>query len=144
MALRLARRDFVRSLAAAGAATSFTAQSWARIAGANERLRVASVGTGGKGKGDLDGVAAGKHVQVVALCNIDDSKTHLGWAKEKYSDAKTFVDWRKLLDDSKNIDAVIVSTPDHMHAPVGLAAMQLGKHVFCQKPLTGFVARRRA
>lgn len=146
MTLRLARRDFIRSMAAAGAATSWSAQSWARVAGANERLRVASVGTGGKGKSDLDGVAGGSHVQVVALCNIDDSQAHLGWAKEKYSDAKTFVDWRKLLDDSKGIDAVIVSTPDHMHAPVGLAAMQLGKHVFCQKPLTHtlFEARQMA
>src|SRR5205823_1333991 len=109
MTLRLARRDFIRSLAAAGAATSWSAQSWARVAGANERLRVASVGTGGKGKSDLEGVAASPHVQVVALCNIDDSQAHLGWAKEKYSDAKTFVDWRKVLDDSKGIDAVIVS-----------------------------------
>ena len=136
MTVRLHRRDFVRSLVAGSAALSWSAQSWARVAGANERLRVASIGTGGKGKSDLNGVAASSHVQVVALCNIDDSKEHLGWAKEQYADARTFVDWRKLLDDSKEIDAVIVSTPDHMHAPIALPAMQLGKPVFCQKPLT--------
>jgi len=130
-------------LFAAGAVASFSARSWARVAGANDQLRIASVGTGGKGWSDLNGVAAGTNVQVAALCNIDDSEKHLGQAATKYRDARRYADWRKLLDDSKSIDAVIVSTPDHMHAPVGLAAMQLGKHVFCQKPLTHTVHEAR-
>src|SRR6186997_1188672 len=114
MSLRLARRDFVRSLAVAGGALSLPAVNWGKVAGANSRLRVASVGTGGKGWSDLTGVAASPAVEVVALCNIDDSADHLGKAVEKFPRAKTFTDWRKLLDDSKAIDAVLVSTPDHM------------------------------
>lgn len=136
MSLRASRRTFVKSFVAAGAVVPFTAASYGRIAGANDKLRVASIGTGGKGKSDLDGVAASPSVGVTALCNIDSTKPHLGWAAEKYASAKTYVDWRKTLDDAKDFDAVIVSTPDHMHAPIGLAAMAQGKHVFCQKPLT--------
>jgi predicted dehydrogenase len=143
MSLRLPRRTFVRSIFAAGAVASFPAASWARVAGANERLRIASVGTGGKGESDLKGVAAGTAVEVAALCNIDDSEKHLGQAAVKFPAAKQYADWRKVLDDAKGIDAVLVSTPDHMHAPVGLAAMQLGKHVFCQKPLTHTVHEAR-
>ncbi len=68
-------------------------------------------------------IAAGPSVGVTALCNIDSTKVHLGWAAEKYAAAKTYVDWRKTLDDAKEFDAVLVSTPDHMHAPIGLAAI---------------------
>jgi len=143
MSLRTSRRTFVKSLAAAGALGSFSAVSYGRVAKAQEKLRVASIGTGGKGWSDLNGVAASPAVEVVALCNIDDSKQHLGQAKEKYSQARVYADWRKLLDEAKDIDGVIVSTPDHMHAPISLAAMALGKHVFCQKPLTHTVFEAR-
>jgi predicted dehydrogenase len=143
MTLRTSRRTFVRGLFAAGAVASFPAVSWARVAGANERLRVASIGPGGKGWSDLTGVAASPAVEVVALCDIDSSAMHLGRAAEKYAQAKTFSDWRIVLDEGKQIDAVIVSTPDHMHAPISLAAMALGKHVFCQKPLTHTVHEAR-
>ena len=143
MSLRTSRRTFVKSLAAAGALGSFSAVSYGRVFKAQEKLRVASIGTGGKGWSDLNGVAASPAVEVVALCNIDDSKQHLGQAKEKYSQARVYADWRKLLDEAKDIDGVIVSTPDHMHAPISLAAMALGKHVFCQKPLTHTVFEAR-
>ena len=140
------RRTFVKSLTAAGAALALPAVSWSQVAGANSRLRVASVGTGGKGWSDLMGVAASPAVEVVGLCNIDDSAAHLGKAAEKFPQAEKFADWRQLLDRVKSLDGVIVSTPDHMHAPIALAAMQLGKHVFCQKPLTHtlFEARQMA
>ncbi len=136
MSTRIPRRTFVQSLAVAGSALALPAVSYARLLGANDRLHVASVGTGGKGQSDLNGVAASPAVNVAAICNIDDSAKHFGWAAEKYPQAKKYSDWRKLLDDSKDIHGVIVSTPDHMHAPVSLAAMHLGKHIFCQKPLT--------
>lgn len=138
----LSRRQFLRATAA-GVAGSLTAASWSRAANANGKLRVASVGTGGKGKSDLLGVAASPHVEVVALCNIDQSESHLGWAAKQFSSAKIYSDWRRLLDDSKSFDALIVSTPDHMHAPVALPAMALGKHIFCQKPLTHTVFEAR-
>ncbi len=143
MSNRTNRREFVKSLTMAGAATTFSALSYGRILGANARLRVASIGTGGKGWSDLTGVAASSHVEVAALCNIDSSVKHLGQAAERFPAARQYADWRKLLDESKDIHAVIVSTPDFMHAPIGLAAMHLGKHVFCQKPLTHTVAEAR-
>jgi predicted dehydrogenase len=143
MSQRTSRRAFVKSVAIASTATALPAFSYARIMGANERLRVASVGTGGKGWSDLNGVAASPHVQVVALCDIDSSHRHLGQAAEKFPQARQYADWRKLLDESQDVDGVIVSTPDFMHAPVGLAAMHLRKHVFCQKPLTHTIAEAR-
>jgi predicted dehydrogenase len=127
----------------AGTALALPAVSYSRVLGANERLNLASIGTGGKGTSDLNGVAASAAVQVVALCDIDSSQKHLGWAAEKYAQARQLADWRELLDNSKDIDAVTVSTPDFMHAPIALAAMQLGKHVFCQKPLTHTVHEAR-
>lgn len=143
MQSRPSRRTFIKSLAAAGAAATLPASSWARVLGANERLNIASIGTGGKGWSDVTLVAASPAVQVVALCDIDESAEHLGRAAERFPQAKRFADWRKLLDEARGIDAVIVSTPDHMHAPISLAAMALGKHVHCQKPLTHTVFEAR-
>ncbi|MCY2967551.1 MAG: Gfo/Idh/MocA family oxidoreductase [Planctomycetota bacterium] len=143
MSTRSSRRRFLKQAAFAGAAVSFPAVSWSRVLGANERLRIVSVGTGGKGWSDLQATAACPKTQVVALCDIDESKDHLGRAAETYPQAKKFTDWRKLYDDHKSFDAVIVSTPDHMHAPISLPAMQLGKHVQCQKPLTHTVHEAR-
>ena len=137
------RRSFFKSAAVAGAALSLPALQYSRVYGANSRLGIASVGTGGKGWSDLLGVAASPQVQVIGLCNIDSSAAHLGQAAEKYPAARQYADWRELLDESKDIQGVLVSTPDFMHAPISLAAMQLGKHVFCQKPLTHTVYEAR-
>jgi Oxidoreductase family, NAD-binding Rossmann fold/Oxidoreductase family, C-terminal alpha/beta domain len=143
MQVRTTRRRFLKQAAVAGAALSIPAASWSRVLGANDRLRVASIGTGGKGWSDLTATAASPHVGVTALCDIDESKDFLGRAAEKFPQAKRFTDWRKLLDEQREFDAVIVSTPDHMHAPIALPAMQLGKHVQCQKPLTHTVFEAR-
>ncbi len=137
------RRQFVKRLGIASTALALPALSYSRVLGANGRLRIASVGTGGKGWSDLNGVAASPAVEVAALCDIDSSAEHLGRAAEKYPQAKTHADWRALLDQDKEFEGIIVSTPDFMHAPVALAAMQLGKHVFCQKPLTHTVFEAR-
>jgi hypothetical protein len=143
MSRRFSRRQFVRTLAVAGTAVPLSAGGWLRAAGANSRLRVASIGTGGKGWSDLTGVARSPQVEVVALCDIDESAKHLGQAAEKYPSAKRYQDWRRLLDASRDIDAVIVSTPDHMHAPIVMPVLQLGKPVYCQKPLTHTVFEAR-
>lgn len=134
------RRRFLQQV---GAASVLTAASWSRVLGANENLRLASVGVGGKGWDDLVHISASPKVTVVALCDIDESEQFLGRAATKFKSAKTFTDWRKLLDQPKEFDAISVSTPDHMHAPVALPAMALGKHVFCQKPLTHTVHEAR-
>ncbi|HXT57989.1 MAG TPA: Gfo/Idh/MocA family oxidoreductase [Pirellulales bacterium] len=143
MSRRTSRRKFVKTIAAVGAGLSLPLGSLARAAGPNGRLRIASIGTGGKGWSDLVATAASPHVDVVALCNIDEGPDHLGRAAEKYPQAAKYTDWRRLLDNAKEIDAVIVSTPDHMHAPISMAAMALGKHVQCQKPLTHTVYEAR-
>jgi predicted dehydrogenase len=134
------RRKFLQ---AAGAASVLTAASWSRVLGANENLRLASVGTGNKGWDDITHISASPKVAVVALCDIDESDPFLGRAAKKFPDAKTFADYRRLFEKAKDFDAVSVSTPDHMHAPIALPAMALGKHVFCQKPLTHTVFEAR-
>lgn len=137
------RRSFLKSTVIAGTTLALPAIQYSRVHGANSRLGIASIGTGGKGWSDLNGVAASPDVDVIALCDIDSSAKHLGQAAEKYSSARQYDDWRKLLDASSDIQGVLVSTPDFMHAPISLAAMHLGKHVFCQKPLTHSVHEAR-
>lgn len=137
------RRRFLKDAAAVGAAAALTTLPWSRALGANERLRVASVGVVGKGWSDHTSVAASPQVEIVALCDVDESADHLGKAAEKYPRARRFTDWRRLLEQARDFDALIVSTPDHMHAPIALPAMSLGKHVFCQKPLTHSVFEAR-
>lgn len=135
---RPSRRDFVLgSVAALGAA------SWSRVYGANDTLRLAAVGVGGKGWDDLTQISASPKVGVAALCDTDETDKFLGRAATRFKTAKTFTDWRKLFEQHKSFDAVSVSTPDHMHAPIALPAMALGKHVFCQKPLTHTVHEAR-
>ena len=142
MSRRSTRRTFIKTLAATGAGISLAGPRL-RAAGPMERLNIASIGTGGKGWSDLSETAKSPQVNVAALCDIDESAQHLGRAAEAYPQARRYTDWRRLLDEARDIDAVIVSTPDHMHAPVSMAAMQLGKHVHCQKPLTHTVFEAR-
>ncbi len=140
---RSSRRRFLQGLLAAGGAMTLSARTWAAAPGSNERLRVASVGVSGKGWSDHTSVAASPKVEIVALCDVDEGAEHLGRAAEKYPHARRFADWRRLFEQAHDFDAVIVSTPDHMHAPIALPAMTLGKHVFCQKPLTHTVFEAR-
>ena len=100
----------------------------------NEKVQFACIGVGGKG--DSDTHAAGKHGEIVALCDIDSEV--LDKMGKKYPKAKKYFDYRKMLEElGGKIDAVTVSTPDHTHAPASVMAMRMGKHCFCQKPLTG-------
>ena len=83
---------------------------------------------------DLTQIANCENVEIVAVCDVDLNR--MGDAKKRFPDARYYQDWRELLDkEHKNIDSVNVSTPDHMHAPIAVSAMQLGKHVYGQKPL---------
>lgn len=136
MARRFTRRQMLAASAASlGYLYLAPAFSAARMYRANEKLRVAGIGVGGKGSSDID--QAGNLMEVVALCDVDDK--NLGAKAKKWPDAKTFADYRKLFDDTsllKNIDAFTVSTADHTHALPSILAMRAGKHVYCQKPLT--------
>jgi predicted dehydrogenase len=128
------RRDFLKTSALAGAGfwiagTAPAADSKSPL----ETIRFASIGVGGKGAGDT--ADAAKAGDLVAICDVDEAR--LDKAAEKYPKAKKFTDFRTMLEEmSQSIDAVTVSTPDHTHAAAAALAMRLGKHCFCQKPLT--------
>jgi predicted dehydrogenase len=101
----------------------------------SDKLNIAGIGTGGKAEVNLPYAFNKGSDNIVALCDVDDRMAVN--ARKKWPDAPYYKDYRELLDkEGKRIDAVIVTTPDHMHAPIALAAMQLGKHVYCEKPLT--------
>ncbi|HLU40054.1 MAG TPA: Gfo/Idh/MocA family oxidoreductase [Planctomycetota bacterium] len=126
------RRSFFKTSAAFAAAPLFAPRAWSSSPA--ETLNVACVGVGNMGHADLHGVRRGKNVRIVALCDVDEA--FLGKAAAEHPDARTFRDYRRMLDAmERDVDAVVVSTPDHMHAAVALAAMRRGKHVYCQKPL---------
>jgi predicted dehydrogenase len=101
----------------------------------SDRLVIAAVGAGGKGGDDLKNFYASGKVDVAALCDVDDRQA--ADSIKKYSKAKYYKDFREMLDkEHSHIDAVSVSTPDNIHAIAAIAAMQLGKHVYVQKPMT--------
>lgn len=107
------------------------------------RLRTAHIGVGNMGFADLKDISSHPLVDVTALCDVDSD--NLAKAKELYPKAKTFSDYRVMLKEMKDsIDAVIVSTPDHTHAPASMLAMNMDKPVYCQKPLTHHVSEARA
>lgn len=106
-------------------------------------LRTAHIGVGGMGLEDLKAIASHPAVKITALCDVD-SRALLA-AQELFPEAKIFSDYRKLYKEvGSNIDAVVVSTPDHTHAPASMAAMEMDKAVYCQKPLTHHVSEARA
>jgi len=137
---KLTRRTFLHTtaLAATYAALPLKARAFAP----SDRVRTAHIGVGGMGGADLNSISTHPGVQVVALCDVDAN--NLNRAGEKFPDAKKFSDYRKLFDQLANqIDAVVVSTPDHTHAPAAMSALNAGKHVYCQKPLTHEVYEAR-
>jgi predicted dehydrogenase len=134
------RREFLKTTAAV---TAFgLLPTAARGAWANEKLRTAHIGVGGMGAGDLGAVSSHRQVEVAALCDVDANRLKEAHAKHKA--AKTFRDYRELFAEmGDKIDAVVVSTPDHTHAPAAMSALNLGKPVYCQKPLTHEVFEAR-
>jgi predicted dehydrogenase len=105
----------------------------------SEKLHVAGVGVGGMGQNNIRACA---DENIVALCDVDANYAAKVFAA--YPQATVYRDFRQMLDRQKDIDAVIVATPDHTHAPIAMAAMQAGKHVYVQKPLTHSVFEARA
>lgn len=140
---KMNRREFLGSAVAASAA--FTIVPRHVLGGPNykapsDKLNIAGIGIGGKGKHNLEPCKkAGENI--VALCDVDED--YAGAVFKEYPDAKVYKDFRVMLEQQKDIDAVIVATPDHSHAVIAMAAMQLGKHVYVQKPLTRTVYEAR-
>jgi predicted dehydrogenase len=137
---RPTRRHFLQAGLAAPALHLLP--SAVRAASPNGKLRTAHIGVGGMGGTDLSSVASHGHVEVAALCDVDLNR--LNAAQIVHHDARVFRDYRELFADmAEKIDAVVVSTPDHTHAPAAMLAMQHNKPVYCQKPLTHAVFESR-
>ena len=111
-----------------------------RAASANERVNVGVVGAGGRGADDLHELE-GTGANIVALCDCDSRRAAA--SLRRYPKARHFTDWRRMLDQQKDLDAVLVATPDHNHAIISVSAMKLGKHVYCEKPLAHSVWEAR-
>ncbi len=101
--------------------------------GPNEKVNVAAVGSGGQGASNIGNLAKSPNVNLVAFCDVDDSRA--GGTYQTYPNAQRYADFRVMLERQKDIDAVVVSTPDHMHTHIAVRAMRMGKHVYCEKPL---------
>lgn len=136
---RLTRRDFARTVTAAGVATAL---SNLRVAGANDRIRLGFIGLGNRGDQVLDGFLEQKDAEVIALCDLN--QPYLDFAAGKIgTNPRQFKDYRKLLE-MKDLDAVVICTPDHWHALQTIHAFEAGKDVYVEKPLSLCVAEGRA
>lgn len=140
---RSSRRNFIKKTSLAAAAFTIVPR---HVLGKGYRapsdtLYIAGIGVGGKGYSDLAECAKSNAVKIIALCDVDDRRAKR--AREDWSDATYYKDYRKMLEQESSIDAVTISTPDHMHAIQAMAAMEKGLHVYVQKPLTHDIAEAR-
>jgi predicted dehydrogenase len=157
---RVHRRDFLKSTAAGAAALSLTAASYARVAGANENLRIGFLGVGGRCQQHIDVILQmqeeKKPVKPVAVCDVWDGDPELGNKKGRglYPSAKrcgidggdskhVSKDYRVILDQ-KDVDIICIATPDHWHARMAIDAMERGKDVYLEKPMTRTIAEAHA
>ncbi len=128
------RRDFLRGAVVLGVGSALGSRAQA---GPNEKLNIGIIGTSGRALSNIEGVQG---ENIVAVCDIDDR--NLNEARGRFPKAQGFEDFRKLIE-MQGLDAVVVSTADHTHAPASAMALRLGKHVYCEKPLTHSVYEAR-
>lgn len=142
---RQTRREFLQASALAGAGFWVAGRrAFAQTTAPSEKLGVAVIGITGQGAWNLRQVSNGEASvisNVVALCDVDENRS--AEMRNQYPNARFFVDFRKMLDVQKDIDAVVIATPDHTHAPAALLALRAGKHVYCEKPLAHTVREVR-
>jgi predicted dehydrogenase len=140
---RVSRRTVLKSAVAATAAAPFSLVAPHVLGRAgetppSEKLNIAGIGIGGMGGSNLRNLA---RENIVALCDVDS--TYAGKVFDAFPEATKYKDYRELLDKEKDVDAVVIGTPDHTHAVITVAALRAGKHVYCQKPLTHDVYESR-
>ena len=141
MTQRINRRQFVQESAAAAASTLIVQRHVLGGVGQvapSDRLNIAGIGIGGMGGANLKNLES---QNIVALCDVDPE--FAAGTINRYPKAKLYVDYRDMLEKQKDIDGVLIATPDHTHAVISLAAIRAGKHVYCQKPLTHNVYEAR-
>ena len=129
----VSRRRFIQITAGSSAACGLLG-SPSRARAQNDKLNLAFVGVGGRGGGNLNTIYNSGSVNVVGICDVN--RQHLDKAAERHTRAKRYTDFRRLMDELNDVDAVVVSTTEHTHAFATLPALQLKKHVYCEKPLT--------
>lgn len=147
----VSRRDFLSRLTAAGGAVALagcatmTAEGLPQAQAApnlkatkRDKLNIASVGNGGQGHSDLQNLET---ENIVALCDVDPA--YAARTIKRYPSARTYTDYREMLEKEKDLDAVHIATPDHTHAVIAMAALRAGRHVYCQKPLTHDIREAR-
>lgn len=140
MQRKTTRRTFLSQMALTGTSLVILSNSGSvRGTPANNKLNIAGIGVGGRGGADIQGV---KNENLVALCDVDWDRA--APTLKQFPKAKRYHDFRRMLEAiGKDIDAVVVGTPDHTHAPAGVMAMKMGKHCYCEKPLTHHVYEAR-
>ncbi len=155
MTPRISRRSFLKATLAAGAAPLILpSRLWSAETAANDRINIAQIGVGKQGHYHLPAFIGNSSVQVVAVCDVDGTRRNdgkniveRGYAKKKdgepYKGCDTYSDFREVLA-RKDVDAVVIVTPDHWHAPIAIAACNAGKDIYCEKPLTNTVHEAKA
>lgn len=139
----LTRRQFLDHSTKAAAVVAVTGSLSAapRRLSANEKLNLGFIGVAGRGGDNLGEITGSEDVNVVALCDVDENR--LNGAGAKFSAANRYRDYRRMLETEKSLDGVVISIPDHQHAPAAMMALKLGRHVYCEKPLTRTVKEAR-
>ena len=141
MKIPFTRRSFVKQCGATLTFPFIAKTSWAQLS-PNDTISHASFGGGGMAGADVGNISSHPKTRISALVEIDPNRRRQ--AKQRFKDANVYADWREMLEkEGKNLDSVNVSTPDHMHASMGMSSMQLGLHVYGQKPLTHDVFESR-
>ena len=142
MKSKVSRRSFLKQVGAAGVAMPLIVPRLSFASPPSSKLQHAVIGVNGKGRSDLAQIFSSGKVDIVALCDIDSNS--LQQAAKEFPKARLYCDWRDMLaEEERNIDSVDVATPDHTHAPACMTAIRMGKHVFCEKPLTHEVYEAR-
>ncbi|MGZ8940263.1 MAG: Gfo/Idh/MocA family protein, partial [Limisphaerales bacterium] len=151
--LNLTRRSFLQAAALGSAPFILPGRLWSAETAANEKLNLGFIGTGKQGRDLMGGFLRREQVKVVAVCDVDktrrdDTKRRAEefYAKQTgstYKGCDTYNDFRELLA-RKDIDAVVIATPDHWHALIAIAAANAGKDIYCEKPLTQSIKEARA
>ena len=144
--LQINRRDFLKKSAIASSVLIVPRHvlGGSSHVAPSDKVNIAGVGAGGRGRANIRACA---HENIYALCDIDDDQVAQtlseDWAASFNGRAKTYRDYREMLENEPELDALIISTPDHMHTPIAAAAMDLGKHLYIEKPLCHTVAEAR-
>jgi len=131
------RRSFLKTTALAGAALGWSAKSWARVAGANDTIRVAVVGFHGRGKNHIEGFSKLKGVRVSSLCDVDSTVLARGVEEQSKGgeSVEGYTDIRRLLEQ-KNVDVISIATPNHWHSLAAIWSLQAGMDVYVEKPVS--------